>query len=213
MVNGRGEPGVSPPAIPSTSHLEEGLPQLNDRGPAAAGFEVDEAYREHGRAIYGFVANAVADVADAEDLVQEVFTRAWRSSSRYEPDRASVRTWLFAIARNVVLDAHRSRSRRPRVTGEPRDGEGPVGAGPEEAVLERVRLTEALARLSPEHRAVVVAVHLEGRTYAEVSAATGTPVSTVRTRMFYGLRAMRSVLDEFDDQESDDQEREDPHAR
>lgn len=204
MVTGAGERDVSPSAITSASQGAEDPQHLTSGSPTPSGFDVDDAYREHGRAIYGFVANAVADLAEAEDLVQEVFTRAWHSTSRYERERASVRTWLFAIARNVVVDAHRTRGRRPRVTGEPNDGDGPLTAGPEDSVLDRVRVAEALARLSPEHRAVVVAVHLEGLTYAEVSSTTGIAVSTLRTRMFYGLRAMRSVLDGFDDQDRGD---------
>jgi RNA polymerase sigma-70 factor, ECF subfamily len=76
----------------------------SDRTPNA-GFDLERAYADHARILYGFVVNAVDDRAEAEDLVQEVFARAWRASSRYDPDRASVRTWLFTIARNLVLDA------------------------------------------------------------------------------------------------------------
>jgi RNA polymerase sigma-70 factor (ECF subfamily) len=165
-----------------------------------AGFDLEQAYADHARVLYGFVVNAVDDRAEAEDLVQEVFARAWRSSSRYDPDRASVRTWLFAIARNLVLDAHRARSRRPRVVGEVTDDVEPPTAGPEDAVVDRVRVVEALARLSPEHRQVVAAVHLEGMTYAQVSAATGVPVPTLRTRVFHGLRAMRALMTEIDEE-------------
>ncbi len=169
------------------------------RAPEAARerlFDVDAAYRDHAGVLFGFAVNAVGDRSDAEDLVQEVFARAWRAGSGYDPAQASVRTWLFAIARNLVLDLHRSRTRRPRVTGEAPEGSVPPVPGPEDAVVERVRVVEALARLSPEHREVVAAVHLQGRTYADLATSTGVPVATLRTRMHYGLRAMRSVLDE-----------------
>lgn len=105
----------------------------------------------------------------------------------------------MAIARNLVLDAHRARGRRPHVVGDVAHGGGPVSAGPEDAVVDRVRVLEALARLSPEHREVVAALHLGGRTYAELAASTGVTVATLRTRMFYGLRAMRSILEELDE--------------
>ena len=167
-------------------------------------FDVDDAYREHGAAIFRFAVGAVGDRTEAEDLVQEVFTRAWRSRGQYDADRASLRTWLFAIARNLALDVHRARGRRPLLL----DGgsDGPAGAalddarepshGPEEDVVERLRVAEALARLSPEHREVITAVHLQGRTYRELALATGVGVATLRTRMHYGLRVMRAVLDE-----------------
>ena len=171
-----------------------------DAGPSAGGFDVAAGYREHGRVLHGFAVNALGDRAEAEDLVQEVFTRAWRSSERYDPDRASVRPWLFAIARNLVLDVHRTRSRRPRMsdqmTGEAPESAAPTEPGPEDEVVERLRVVTALARLSPEHREVVAAVHLDGMTYAELAASTGVAVATLRTRMYYGLRAMRTVLDE-----------------
>ncbi len=187
------EAGVAPDAAPDV-----GRDAPSSAG--AGGFDVAEGYREHGRVLYGFAVNALGDRAEAEDLVQEVFTRAWRSSERYDPDRATVRTWLFAIARNLVLDAHRARSRRPRMseqlTGEAPEGAAHLQPGPEDAVVERLRVVAALARLSPEHREVVAAVHLEGRTYAELAESTGVAVATLRTRMYYGLRAMRAVLDE-----------------
>ena len=72
----------------------------------------------------------------------------------------------------------------------------PTEPGPEDEVVERLRVVTALARLSPEHREVVAAVHLDGMTYAELAASTGVAVATLRTRMYYGLRAMRTVLDE-----------------
>ncbi|SDQ05879.1 RNA polymerase sigma factor [Quadrisphaera sp. DSM 44207] len=159
-------------------------------------FSIEEAYRDHGAELFRFAANALSDRADAEELVQEVFTRAWRSAAQFDPARASLRTWLFAIARNLALDVHRARGRRPQRAGEAPEDAGPAAAGPEEDVVGRLQVVEALARLSPEHRQVVVAVHLEGRTYAELAQQTGVAVATLRTRMYYGLRAMRSVLDE-----------------
>ena len=184
----------APPTVDRGPDPDAGPP------PAAGGFDVAVGYREHGGVLYGFAVNALGDRAEAEDLVQEVFTRAWRSSERYDPDRASVRTWLFAIARNLVLDVHRSRSRRPRMsdqlTGEAPETAAPLEPGPEDEVVERLRVVAALARISPEHRQVVAAVHLDGLSYAELAARTGVAVATLRTRMYYGLRAMRAVMEE-----------------
>lgn len=197
-----------PPGAPAHRTPAGGDPRPAAPGDAPDGaFHVDEAYREHAGVLFGYVLHAVGDRAEAEDVVQEVFTRAWRAAPRYDPGRASVRTWLFAIARNLVLDGHRARGRRPRTTSRttdradqaPAERAEPVAPGPEDGVVERLRVVEALARLSSEHRQVVVALHLEGRTYAELATATGVPVATLRTRMHYGLRAMRAVLDEHDD--------------
>lgn len=163
--------------------------------PRAPEFDLASAFDEHGSALLGFAVNALRDRPLAEDCVQETFLRAWRSRESYAADRSSLRTWLFAIARNVVIDVQRSAQRLPRlVTAEVLE-ELP---GEDRDPLEPLAMTEALARLSPEHRQVVVAVHLRGESYSDVSAATGVPVATLRTRTFYALRALRGHLETAD---------------
>lgn len=161
--------------------------------PADGGrFDVTAAFDAHGTAILGYAVNALHDRALAEDCVQETFLRAWRARDSYAPERASERTWLFAIARHVVLDALRSRGRTLRTEQEDALDDTPAElADP----LDRLEVTEALARLTPEQRRVLVDVHLRGLSYAEVSAATGVPVGTLRSRAFAGLRALRGHLD------------------
>ncbi len=67
-------------------------------------FDVAAAYDEHASAMLGFAVNALRDRTLAEDCVQETFLRAWRARARFEPRRGSLRTWLFAIERNVIVD-------------------------------------------------------------------------------------------------------------
>ncbi|WP_369053961.1 sigma-70 family RNA polymerase sigma factor [Kineococcus terrestris] len=183
-----------------------------DPGSGAGGFDVDAAYREEAGPLLAFAVNALGDRAAAEDALQETFVRAWRARERYARDEGSVRTWLFAIARNVVVDAHRARQRRPRpvdpaTAAEPAGGAAPAAAtlpgvvpgvvrDPAAASVDRLLVHEALARLSPEHRQVVVAVHLRGAGYQELSAVTGVPVATLRTRMHHALKALRRTLEE-----------------
>lgn len=162
---------------------------------SSEGFDVRSAYADHGSDLLGFAVNALRDHGLAEECVQETFTRAWRSRARFDPARASVRTWLFAIARNVVVDAARARSRRPLVpvpdVGEHRDPD--AGAT---RVDDHVTMVWGLAQLSEDQRRVVVAVRLEGLTYAELADRDGVPVATLRTRMFHALRALRTILEE-----------------
>ncbi len=168
-------------------------------GPDALGgdgFDVDEAYEEHAGPIFAFAVNSLGDRGAAEDALQEVFVRAWRAGDRYGSERGSVRTWLFAIARNVVVDAHRAGARRPRPVDVAEERDRPAAGDAHGASLDRLVVVEALARLGPEHREVVVHVHLLGGTYEELSERTGVPRATLRTRMYYGLRALRAVIDE-----------------
>src|SRR6195952_551026 len=77
--------------------------------------DVREAYAAHSGELYGFALRSLNDAGLAEEAVQETFLRAWRAGGRYAPQIGSLRTWLFAILRNVVIDLGRARASRPRV--------------------------------------------------------------------------------------------------
>jgi RNA polymerase sigma-70 factor, ECF subfamily len=157
------------------------------------------AYEAHGAELYRFARRALGDRGQAEDAVQETFVRAWRASDRYDPSRASQRTWLFAILRNVVVDLLRARRRRPGLAD--RDAEGAPSPPEPDAVseLDRVltswEVEAALEAVGEDQRRVLVEVHWRGRPYAEVAAELGVPEGTVKSRVYYGLRAMRSALE------------------
>ncbi|MDT9591788.1 sigma-70 family RNA polymerase sigma factor [Nocardioides zeae] len=163
-----------------------------------ADLDLAEAHRLHAPELLGFALNALRDRGTAEECVQDTFTRAWQARERYDPRRAGVRTWLFAIARNVVVDHVRARDRRARRSLVAVGSEEAAHPGHAETVEDRVTLVWALAQLSEEHRAVVVAVRLEQLTYAEVAEREGVPIATLRTRMYHALRAMRRLLEDAD---------------
>ena len=162
-------------------------------------FDVRSAFREHGGSLLGYAVNALRDRPLAEDCVQETFLRAWRARDRFDPGQASTRTWLFSIARNVIVDVLRARARLP-LLGD--DAELEHRAVEAIDPLERLRMLEALSALSEAHRTAVVAVHLHGRSYQELSDATGVPVSTWRTRTFHALRVLRTHLEELEDSDA-----------
>lgn len=162
-------------------------------------FDASRAFDENGSAILGFAMNALRDRPLAEDCVQETFLRAWRSRDRYDGSRASERTWLFSIARNVVTDALRARARLPRIGD---DTELETRTADAIDPLERLGILEGLARLSEPHRTALVAVHIEGRSYQELSDATGVPVATWRTRAYHALRALRGHLEGTEGQDA-----------
>lgn len=156
-------------------------------------FSVSDAFDRHGSELLGFAINSLRDRPLAEDCVQEAMVRAWNARDRFDPARASERTWLFAILRNVIVDAVRVRARQP-VAALP-DDQVDVAADVADP-LERLALAEGLAKLSDEHRAVVVAIHIDGLSYADVAKASGVSAATLRTRAFYALRALRGHLTE-----------------
>lgn len=158
------------------------------------------AHRLHAGELHGFLLLRTTDRGTAEDLLQEVFLRAWRFADTFDPSRGSLRGWLFAIASNTLIDHARRRAVRPV---RPVDHGTLVtlaggDRGFDEATMNAWTVRSALARLSPEHREALVETYLRGRPYMEVAAELGVPVATVRTRVFYGLKALRLILEEME---------------
>jgi RNA polymerase sigma-70 factor (ECF subfamily) len=152
------------------------------------------AVREHGAELYRFARRVLGDNGLAEEAVQETFLKAWRRANRFDPSRASLRTWLFAILRNTTVDMARARSTRPSVAVE---GSEDDSADPVDAIEGRMRswqVEEALRQLSDDHRVAVVEVHLRARSYEEVGHELGIPAGTVKSRVYYGLKALKTAL-------------------
>lgn len=155
------------------------------------------AYDAHAAELYRFARRALGDAGQAEDAVQETFVRAWRASNRYDPARASQRTWLFAIVRNVVIDQVRARRGRAGVV-DAGASDGGGGADPVDAIENAItawQVDAALDSLLAEHRHALVEIHWRGRPYAEVARELGVPEGTLKSRVYYGLRAMRAALE------------------
>jgi RNA polymerase sigma factor (sigma-70 family) len=161
--------------------------------------EFAQVYDDHIWDVYGYLGYRVRTTDQAEDLTQEVFERALRAWPRYDPDRASPRTWLLAIARNVVIDHYRT----------DRSGsERPLGEEPGEVSYERVGSTEDTPRLgpSPELEAAlavltdrvreILALRFGGDlTGAEIADLTGLSLANVQQILSRSLRRLRAELE------------------
>jgi RNA polymerase sigma-70 factor, ECF subfamily len=153
-------------------------------------------YREHAGALYGYVLRLVAgDRFLAEDIVQETLLRAWKSASHLDPAARSLRPWLVTVARRLVIDGHRSRQSRP-----PETSAAVLEELPAQDELERslrlMTLSDAFRDLSDAHREALVETYFRGRTVGEAADELGLPPGTVRSRVFYALRALRNALQE-----------------
>ncbi len=168
-------------------------------GTGASGRVSDEAlvrtlYAEHAAPLLRYALRMTnGDRQRAEDIVQETLLRAWM-----HPDAISdrpARPWLFAVARNLAVDAHRARRARPPEVAEGALELFPV---PDEAdrVLESWAVADALSALRPEHRQVLVETYYLGRSVAEAAMVLGIPAGTVKSRTFYALRALKLALEE-----------------
>jgi RNA polymerase sigma-70 factor, ECF subfamily len=167
----------------------------SDRGEEAA----RALYRTYSGELYGFALSRLGDRGLAEEVVQDVFTRVWRHAGDYDAARGSVRTWLYGIARNAIVDLERHRARRPPLSARDPEPEAAASADePIERALLRWQVQSALERLTPEHREVVRLAHLGGLSVREIADLLGLPAGTVKSRTFYALQNLRLALDEME---------------
>lgn len=149
---------------------------------------------EHGPDLFRFVLRQTRDRELAEDIVQETLARAWRHPARIAEGRDAARAWLFTVARNLVVDDARS-ARRRRELGVGEVPERPVEDSTE-AVLDRMLVADALASLTREHRTAIVEAHFMGRSVREIADREQIAEGTVKSRLHYGMRALRLALQE-----------------
>jgi len=165
--------------------------------PESAAVLMKQLHDEHAAALWGYCLSLTGhDHARAEDVVQETLLRAWRNRDRLEEGRGSVRSWLFTVARNIVIDEWRTR----RVHGELAVAEVPEVREPtdetDQLLLSWV-VSDALLNLSPDHRAVLVECYFRGASVAQAADRLGIPEGTVKSRTHYALRALRLALEEM----------------
>jgi RNA polymerase sigma-70 factor, ECF subfamily len=188
-----------PPPL-NRSGDEDVLPSVPSAATAASSERVaDEAfiralYAEHGGALHRYALHLTGgDSQRAEDLVQETIVRAWRHPEALNGRPA--RPWLFAVARNLAVDAFRARQSRPAEVGQAAF-ETLAGHDDADRTLESWAVAEALASLRPDHRTVIVETYYRGCSVAEAAAALGIPAGTVKSRTYYALKALKLALQE-----------------
>jgi RNA polymerase sigma-70 factor (ECF subfamily) len=145
--------------------------------------------------LVGFVLPIVnGDRQAAEDVVQETMIRGWQHAGELSPEHAG--SWLHKVARNIAISTYHRR-RRARPFEVPLD-EGTVPAAGDwlDGMVDIWLMASVLNSLSPAHRKVIVELYYRRRSVAEVAELLAIPVGTVRSRCFYGLRALRRRLEE-----------------
>ena len=158
-----------------------------------------EAGMRHAFLVYGpelrsYAARRLGNRGSAEDAVQETLLRAWKHADGFDPSRGTVRSWLYGILRNLLVDLARARARQPQTTPIVAD----VGGADEvEEMLGSLTIAAALRRLSPEHRVAVYHCYLKQRPHHEVARLLGVPVGTVRSRLFYARAALKHALEQI----------------
>jgi RNA polymerase sigma-70 factor, ECF subfamily len=155
-----------------------------------------ELYRTYHSPLLSFVLRLTAgDRQLAEDVVQETMVRAWQHVGQLDRAQSSLMPWLATVARRIVIDDQRRKRARPAETGEGMLENASVADGTD-TLLRSMMITQALQALSPAHRQILNETILRDRTVNEAAEILGIPVGTVKSRVYYALRALRVVLDE-----------------
>lgn len=152
-------------------------------------------YAQFGGPLFGYGRRALGDASAAEELVQDVLLRAWRHGHRLE--RAEdLGPWLFTVARNLVIDRQRRTRSRPPPAGAHDDTGSPAATddiidqfGDKEGML------DALRQLPETHRSVILEIFYRDRSVHDAAAVLGIAEGTVKSRLHYGLRALKLILE------------------
>ncbi len=178
------------------------LVEASKRGDRTA-FRV--LYQRHHRRAYLLAMGVVRNEDEALDVVQEAFLRAYRSLDRFEGS-AAFYTWIYRIVMNVAIDALRRQNRAPKVeyddaVSREDDALGslsqPLGFNPGKDLVRkeiRAKIDDALALLSPNHRAVLIMREVDGMSYEEMASAMECSKGTIMSRLFHARKYMQKML-------------------
>lgn len=155
----------------------------------------EELYRRYARPVLALALRRLGDRGRAEDALQEAFAAIWRSASRYDPARGQGGAWLYAVARNAIVDAAR---RRPEPPMEAPDEASREGGPAEQAEASWLawRVHSALELLPDHERPVIELGYWGGLSQSEISAQLGVPLGTVKTRTRSALARLADLLEE-----------------
>lgn len=173
--------------------------ELMSRVAAGDAGALSDLYDRYAASLAAVARRVLGSMAEAEEVLQEVFVHVWRGSRRYDSERAAVSTWLALLTRSRAIDRLRSRKVADR-TAEAAFAETPGGhESPRatRAVLHherRERIAAALRDLPPEQRQVIELAYFRGYTQTEISDREGIPLGTVKTRTLLAMKKLRSAL-------------------
>lgn len=155
-------------------------------------------FDRHAGAVQALAARMLGAREEAEEVVQDTFLRLHRRAADFDPERAGLRTWLYAVARNLCLSRLRARRSRPRAAqaADPHDVAFQASVGAPDDPLPAIVVRDALATLDPAERALLLEAFYQGYSHAELAERHGLPLGTVKSRLRRALSKLRDLLEE-----------------
>lgn len=179
-------------------------PELVDAMATGNVHAMDVLYDRYSRPVFSFALRILDDRALAEDLLQEVFLRAWRQARKFSEGKGTFITWLLSITHNMAIDEIRRQNRRPKRA----DSADPLlmltnvtddkPSVEDQAIFGAVResIVNAMALLPDAQRTAIELAYFRGMTQREIAELQGEPLGTIKTRMRLAIRKLREYLDE-----------------
>ena len=193
------------PVDPDPVFASRGAPEPDDREVGrrfAAGEEqaLAWAYERWAGQVHGMAVRAFGPGPDAEDVTQQTFVSAWTGRAGYRPDKGPLPAWLVGVARHKIADTWARRDKERRQTEAAMSEmhaspSGPVTAGVDTAVADRVLLLDELDLLGQPQRGIIELAFFEDLTHAQIAIRTGLPLGTVKSHIRRTLERLRARLE------------------
>ena len=180
-------------AVPPHSDVSDG--ELISRVGSGDRSAFEILYKRYSRPVFGLALRRLGDRGRAEDAVQETFASVWRAARSYRPERGPGAPWLYAVARNAIVDNGRMR-REPPVEAADEQATGDTPGERAESGWITWRVHRSLSELPENERRVIELAYWGGRSQSEIADLLGIPLGTVKTRTRTGLARLSEMLED-----------------